>query len=347
MLDLIHPMTHWQAIGRYARWAPSPHNTQPFRLRVIDRERAEIVFLPRRGLWIGDPLGRFTWLTAGIFAEICSIAAHGRGLELQTSFEHAPMYRNGDFETPQTVARLHLTTPSAPVADLDADLVLKRRTSRLPYDGSSCPKEILRDLEDEAARHGHKFETRSDADAIGWVVELNKQALFNDLDDDALRTELVKWLRFDAREEDLLKDGLSARCLTFNGTLLRSFFLQHRFWTLPGVRDLVRAIYGQTMKGIGTIGWLRGPYADSEDWVVAGRTMIRLWLTLTRHGYYWHPYGSVITSENARLNMIEYLGLPGEANGEDSVWLLLRLGRSSEPPQSRRAPIEDVLLCGS
>ncbi|WP_198162331.1 hypothetical protein, partial [Methylosinus sp. R-45379] len=219
--------------------------------------------------------------------------------------------------------------------------------SRLPYDGSSCPHEILRDLEDEAARHGHKFETRSDGAAIGWVVELNKQALFNDLDDDALRTELVKWLRFDAREEDLLKDGLSARCLTFNGTLLRSFFLQHRFWTLPGVRDLVRAVYGQTMKGIGTIGWLRGPYADSEDWVIAGRTMIRLWLTLTRHGYYWHPYGSVITSENARLNMIDYLGLPGEANGEDSVWLLLRLGRSSEPPQSRRAPIEDVLLCGS
>lgn len=81
------------------------------------------------------------------------------------------------------------------MADLDADLVLKRPTSRLPYDGSTCPKEILRDLEDEAAGHGHKFETRSDADAIGWVVELNKQALFNDLGDDALRTELVKWTK--------------------------------------------------------------------------------------------------------------------------------------------------------
>ena len=68
-----------------------------------------------------------------------------------------------------------------------------------------------------------------------------------------------------------MRDGLSARCLTFNGPLLRSFFLQHRFWTLPGVRDAVGAVYGSTMKGIDTIGWLRGRYIDPPDWVAAGK----------------------------------------------------------------------------
>ncbi|MBA2589226.1 MAG: hypothetical protein H0U98_11465 [Alphaproteobacteria bacterium] len=176
-------------------------------------------------------------------------------------------------------------------------------------------------------------------------MELNKQALFHDLDEDGLRHELTKWLRFNAREEELTNDRLSARCLILQGGLLRSFFLQHGIWTRPLIRDLVGAVYGATMKGIGTIGWLRGRYVTSRDWVDAGTVMIRLWLLLTQHGYYWHPYGSVITSEAARLNMIDYLSLPEEKGGEDMVWLLLRLGRSNSPPRSNRLPLEEIILC--
>lgn len=336
---------YWHQIAHYAQRCPSPHNTQPFRLRILDDLTAELLFLPRRGLPTADPLGRFTWLTAGIFAEICVIAAHSHRLELNVAWDHSPMYAGGDIETPQVVARLTLTLSEEPIADLDPQLVLDRHTSRHPYDGSSVPRDVIAELQAESARLGHVFETRSDREAIRWVVELNKQALFHDLDNEPLRTELTKWLRFGRREEDLMRDGLSARCLTFSPTLFRSFFTHHRFWTMPGVRNVVGAVYGATMKGIGTIGWLRGPYRDSADWVAAGRCMIRLWLLLTHHGIYWHPYGSVITSEEARLNMIRYLDLSEEAGGEDMVWLLLRLGRSKEPPLSHRLPVEDIILC--
>jgi hypothetical protein len=205
------------------------------------------------------------------------------------------------------------------------------------------PPSVIVELQREAVRLGHRFETRSDRDAIAHVVQLNRQALFHDLDNDGLRRELTRWLRFSGREEELTRDGLSARCLTFNGPLLRSFFLQHRFWTLPGVRAVVGAIYGATMKGIGTIGWLRGRYVTRADWVAAGQVMIRLWLLLTRAGFHWHPYGSVITSEAARTNMVRYLRLPVEAGEEDMVWLLLRLGASPQPPLSHRLPVADIL----
>ena len=337
--------TPWHRIAVYAQRCPSPHNTQPFRLRILDERTAELVFLPRRGLPTADPLGRFTWLTAGIFAEICSIAAHGLGYALTTEWDHSPMYAGGDTETPQTLARMTLRKSRSKIADLDPQLILDRHTSRLPYDGTPVPTEVIADLKAEAERLGHRFETRSDKEAIRWVVELNKQALFHDLDNEPLRTELTKWLRYDRREEDLMRDGLSARCLTFSPALFRSFFTRHRFWTMPGIRNIVGTVYGATMKGIGTIGWLRGPYRDSKDWVAAGTCMIRLWLTLTRHGIYWHPYGSVITSEDARTNMIRYLRLPEEAGGGDMVWLLLRLGRSKEPPLSHRLPLEEIILC--
>jgi hypothetical protein len=337
--------TPWHAIAPYAQRCPSPHNTQPFRLRFVDHLTAELLFLPRRGLPTADPLGRFTWLTAGIFAEICAIAAHSLGYELEAHWDHKPMYSGGDTETPQVLARLTLVDAGKQLPDLDPQLILDRHTSRLPYDGRPVPDEVIAELKAEAERLGHRFETRSDRAAIRWVVELNRQALFHDLDNDPLRDELTKWLRYDSREEDLMRDGLSARCLTFSPALFRSFFTRHRFWTLPGIRNIVGWVYGSTMKGIGTIGWLRGPYRDSREWVAAGKCMIRLWLILTRHGIYWHPYGSVITSEEARTNMIRYLSLGEEQGGEDMVWLLLRLGWSKDPPLSHRLPLDEVILC--
>ena len=45
-------------------------NTQPYRLRIIDDQEAEVIFLPRRGLYVAEPLGRFTWLTGGVFIAI-------------------------------------------------------------------------------------------------------------------------------------------------------------------------------------------------------------------------------------------------------------------------------------
>jgi hypothetical protein len=96
-----------KSVGTHSE-PPSPHNTQPYRLRVIDDQEAEVIFLPRRGLYVADPLGRFTWLTAGVFIEICSIAAHSLGFDLVVAYDYSPMCANGDVETPQPIARLRL-----------------------------------------------------------------------------------------------------------------------------------------------------------------------------------------------------------------------------------------------
>lgn len=334
----------WREIARYLATCPSPHNTQPFRLKVISPSEAEIVFLATRGLPVADPLGRFTWLTAGIFLEIARIAAHGLGYELDHHETFAPMYADGDTTSPQLISRLMLIPVLSKIEDMDPALILARHTSRLPYDGNPIPQALIDEMQAEAVRSPHKFETRSDKRSIDFVIEVNRQALFHDMENDDIRLELVHWLRFGQREEDITHDGLSARCLGFNGRLLKSFFTQPKFWTLPGIKQLVGMLYGSSMTGVGTIGWLRGPYAWPRDWMAAGRTMFRLWLIVTRHGYYWHPYGSVITSDEARGNMIRSFGMPAE-KPDDYVWLLLRLGKSPAPPLSYRIPTEEIMLC--
>jgi hypothetical protein len=338
----VHP---WRQIARYLVTCPSPHNTQPVRLRIVSDTEADVVFLPSRGLPVADPLGRFTWLTGGIFREICSIVAHSLGYELSHTDDLTPLYGTGHAMAPQTISRLRLAPAGAPVADFDPQLILDRHTSRLPYDGQPIPPDLIAKMQTEASRGGHSFDTRSDRASIDHVIELNRQSLFHDMENDDIRLELVHWLRFGQREEDITHDGLSARCLGFPAPLLKSFFTQPGFWTLPGLKQAVGAFYGSSMKGIGTIGWLRGPYASPADWMAAGRTMFRLWLIVTRHGYYWHPYGSVITSDEARANMIDYFKLDAETP-DNFVWLLLRLGKSPAPPVSYRLPAEEIILCG-
>ena len=81
-------------------------------------ETAELVFLPRRGLPVGDPLGRFTRLTVGIFAEICSMAAHGKGLEFRVGQrEEAGPPAPGL----PTHAMIRVATPAPTVGRLVAD----------------------------------------------------------------------------------------------------------------------------------------------------------------------------------------------------------------------------------
>src|SRR5687768_13427504 len=43
-------MAHWHEIAQLARLAPTPHNTQPFRIRPIDATSAEVVALAERFL---------------------------------------------------------------------------------------------------------------------------------------------------------------------------------------------------------------------------------------------------------------------------------------------------------
>ena len=258
-----------------------------------------------------------------------------------------PMYRHGDRTTPQVIATLKLLRTPAPIADLDRQLILDRQTSRLPYDGRPVAPEVVGELQEEALRGSHKLEVRTDANSIRWVIELNREALFHDMENEPIRNELVNWLRFGAREEAITQDGLSSRCLGFSGRVMRSFFTRPSFWTFPPVKAVIGPLYKRSMTGVGTIGWLRGPYRTRQDWFAAGKTMIRLWLLVTRHGYHWHPYGSIITSESARANMIRYFEMPDEKGGDDMVWLLLRLGRSAVPPRSHRLPVDEVMLCSA
>jgi hypothetical protein len=327
----------WSDLIDVARWAPSPHNIQTWKVRPRSDVAADLLYDPKRTLPATDPAGAFTKAGLGIFVEMLAIAAAARGRTLEVEWD--PFELDSRAPAPARVASLQLTDGGAD--ELDAELIRRRRTSRLPYDGRPVSADVVRELEQVCESFGHRLTTSSDRDLVEWVLELNRDTLFYDLGDERARAEIGSWLRFSERAAAARRDGFSPRCLGFPGWLLFVFFRLPALAELPGINGAIRRSYFATMAGTQTVAWIQGPFGGHADSLEAGRLLARLWLTLTKHGVQLHPFGSIITNRRANARLRERIQI---ADGETAPWLIVRLGYSAEPPRSHRLRTDELLV---
>jgi nitroreductase len=338
MPDDRHADGIWREGLAHARWAPSPHNIQPWRVHIQSPVRAELLCDPDSLLRTTDADSAFTLIGFAIFVEYLAVALRPCGYALRAEFDLQPL----DYSTrqPQRVARLSLE-PAAFESDMDRQLIKARRTSRLPYDGKRVAEADLQALSKLAADHGQQLGWSSEDDFVHWVLELNRDALFADIDAPVSRTELRPWLRFTDEEARATQTGLSATCLGFPGWLLRSLFDQHQKWVQGWRRRIGGDLLVKSMHGTRTIAWWSGPFATPADWISCGTLLARAWLEATRRGLSLHPFGSVITNPPAHAMFREQVHAE-ERPGH--IWMLVRLGYSVPPPRSYRLDGERLLV---
>ena len=327
----------WQELVEDARFAPSPHNTQPWRVRPRTDREADLEVPVERLLPVEDPEGKFLTAGVGIFLEALDVAAAARGLALRFEPRYPPL-GEGAME-PSLAARMSLEARNGAAA-LPVELLHRRRTARGRYDGRPASEEALAELDAVAREAGHEACFTSDPELVRWVLGLNAATLFEDLREDDRRAEIGRWTHFTDAAAEREGDGFSPTCLGFSGTLVRLLFRHHRLCEPAPVRALLRRIYLRGTGGAATVGWIRGPWSTPAEQLEAGRMLMRFWLTLTAHGLYLHPFGSVITNPVSHARLAERLDVD-EAGGE--IWLLLRLGYCAEPPRSARRPAEAAM----
>jgi hypothetical protein len=328
----------WDEILGYARRYPSPHNSQPIKLRV-QGTRAELFYDLELGLSAesyGIPFGS---VCAGVFIETVSIAAHALGYRVAEALDYTPM----DFGRDERLHPLGTLTlePAGTIDDLDPGLLLERRTSRLPYARRPVPAAALDAARREAAERGHVVAAVSDRRLVDRIIRLNQQTLFYDLENADVRAEIQSWLRYSERHARATADGLSARCLALPGPLLRLCMGNYWIWQLPAIGTVLRYVYLRSMRGVTQVGWIKGPFRDERDYTDAGRTLLRVWLVLTRHGLHLHPFGSVITNPRAHRELVDIVG---EDENADMIWMLFRVGYSRRPPESHRRDLGEMRL---
>lgn len=327
----------WLDLVEDARFAPSPHNTQPWRVVPRSAREAELFAPVDRLLPVEDPDGRFLTAATGIFLEALDVAAAARGLRLEYKALFPELGLDAD--DPALVARLSVR-PSTSEGNFSLELLERRRTSRLPYDGRPAPEPALSELAAVAESFGHHASFSVDRRLVRFVLDLNAATLFDDLSEEARRSEIAHWTRRSEDEATHLADGFSPRCLGFPPALISLFLNRHRLCEPRMIRSVLSRIYLRSMRGTATVGWISGPWNTPAEWLNAGRMLMRFWLTVTAHGLYLQPFGSVITNPTSHARLAERLSVD---EGDAEIWLLLRLGFSSEPPRSARRPAVEVV----
>ena len=338
-------MSVWPNLLETAVYAPSPHNVQPWRLRILSDETAELLIEKRRTLPKEDPTGSFIILSMGLFIEALTIVAGNRSLKLDYELCQ-PASRFTPDQIAKTegellpFAKLSLGKQvggEPPYARFDNALFHKRRTSRISFSPQPVPTEAVEALSKLAREWGHVFQHVADPEIIEKILARNIEAVFEDLNVPAYHDEIVEWFRFTDRSSRQTRDGLDYRCMNSSRA---SFWLAARvpqLMQLPLSGALLKKVYRAQLGHVPAIGMLAGPFWEPASAFGTGRFLMRFWLELAKQDLYIHPYGNMVTNKAAAEWLLKVTGV-------SQVWLLFRLGFSKEPPQSYRRTVEEVLV---
>jgi len=329
----------WPELLEYARWCPSPHNVQCWKLKILDEKRASLYYDPKRIPVIVDSDTSFTIVGMGMFIECLNIAAQSKGWQVQALHEQEGKL-NSKAVSDQLFAQLELV-PFNGKPICDRDLILKRRTSRLHYDGRQIPDFLIMDLAMNSALFGQHLNVSSDPELVHSIIELNSNVILERADDVPTMEEMRHWIRTNDAEAAEKKDGLWSAANAVSGKLLYNFCYHHERFVHGWKRGMTRKMMNKGMKGTPQMGWIKGPFAKRTDWVNAGIMLQRLWLAMTSQGIYLHPLGTIITTPSAKETFLKKINTTDE---HGIVWFLIRLGYSKEPVRSYRLEAKDLLI---
>ena len=334
-------MDVWKTLLETARYAPSPHNVQPWRLRILSDETADLFIEKHRTLPKEDPTGSFIILTMGLFIEALTVVAANSSLKLsfqlcKSASEFTPQHIAEAEDELLPFARLTLER-SNDQERYDNALFLTRRTSRISYSPEPVSDQAVEALSDLARAWGQTYQQVTEPEIIEQILKRNIDAVFDDLNVPEYHDEIVEWFRFTDHSARRTRDGLDYRCM--NSSRI-SFWLAARLPQLmqfPISRALLKNIYRRQLGHVPTIGMLAGPFWEPEHVFETGRFLMRFWLELAKRDLYIHPYGNLVTNKAAAEWTLEKLRV-------SHIWLIFRIGFSNAPPRSYRRSVEEVLL---
>jgi hypothetical protein len=321
----------WKEIARFARLAPTPHNTQPFRIVPRTADRADLVLMTERLLPREDHGNLYVTSSFGTFAATLECAARHFGVALDVepiaSLDPAGLESRG----PRVL--LGTAHQRGPCPAHRADLLGARRTSRLPYHDRPLDPRAVRALAEVAARSGHRLTVHDSEEIVGPLLRLNAEALLDNLMLADERQEIRGWYRFGATPE--FGDGLWQLPLNQPAWEIRAAFATPWLFQWPGFRDFGLRRYLRTQRGTRHIALLCGKFLTWPELYVAGRMLMDVWLEMAGHDVYMQPMGSMLTNPRYAAEIARRFDV-------NDCWLVLRLGYSDEPPRAPR--LKDILI---
>jgi nitroreductase len=305
-----------------AGYAPSVHNTQPWRWR-ISGDHMDLLADRDRQLTVADPQGRLLTISCGaaLHHATVALAAEGRQAEVQ------------ELHGPDHLARVTLGPPREVSAEAMRHLqaIRVRHTDRRPVGDTPIPAETVEVLRRAAAAY------RIDVHLLtsDQVIELGAASAHADrieLLDPEQREELAYWVGGDRGQGTGIPDSALTEGSTGGPVPGRDFV---RAGTLPTGGGSDRAASYAVLFGSGD---------EPGDWVRAGEALSACWLAAAELGVSVLPFSAVIEVAATRevlRRLLSDIGYP---------YLVLRLGIAPDdrpgPPHTPRLPAKQLMEFG-
>lgn len=302
--------------------APSFHNTQPWRWRILGEDVIELYADPARQLRVADPLGRNLTISCGSALHHAEVAARGLGLDPEVTVTSGP----GDL-----LARVTLTGAATRPGALEELEALERRcTDRRRFTSWPVPEGRLTHLAEAAAGWGAYVVPVTDVTARFHTERLLERARAAQTSDPAYAEEQRNWV--DHGAADGVPAPNAAPGVAGTGTV-RS----HRYAPEPEPSPTAAVESSDGVLAICTAG------DSQEDWLHVGQALSAVWLRATRDGLSIVPLSQVVEVEETRAELHQKV-----FGGMARPQILVRVGwqeisRAPLPPTPRR-PLDEVLL---
>jgi nitroreductase len=309
------------AVAEAARWAPSIHNSQPWRLHRLPDGLAVYEDLSR-SLPVIDPTGRDRLVSCGSAVLNARVALRSLGYQPEVALLPDPA-DPGLIATVRAVGRRPPTEEDARLYEM----VPQRHTHRRVYRSHVVAEEDLLEMRQAASAEGARLSV-ADSAARRRLAHLLRRAVRAQAADSQLRAEVERWVRRGGRDH---VDGIPSSALGTSPFPVDSLVHGGHRGT-PEAGEVEEELARSTVLVIST-------REDSRhDWVISGLALERLLLTATAKGLVATFTDQALQDPGVRPEVAEALGIWGKPQ------VLLRIGRALvEAPATPRRPLNEVL----
>jgi nitroreductase len=310
-----------------AGYAPSVHNTQPWRWR-INAETMDLLADRERQLAVADPQGRLLTISCGAALHHATVALAAEGWQAKLRCLDGPDHLARITLGPHLEATPEVTAEA--MRHLQAIRV--RHTDRRPVGGTPITTETVDVLRSVAAAYGIDVHLLT-PDQVVELGAASAQADRIELLDPQQRQELNYWIGGERPEGTGIPDSALPEEPTGGPIPGRDFV---RAGTLPTGEDT-----GEGTDRAASYAVLFGMGDEPADWLRAGEALSACWLAATERGVSVLPFSAVIEVPATRevlRRLLSGIGYP---------YLVLRLGIAPDdrpgPPHTPRVPAQQLI----
>lgn len=301
-----------------ARYAPSVHNTQPWRIKSLSNDRVEISLDTRYVLAEGDPIGRQTTICLGIFTEAVRLAAADIGLSAD----------NVEFKGQQSILRFVKSTRGINRHKTNSQLLRQRCTDRSIYKSSPLKPQAIEFIQQIPNVQDTTVWVVTDRSIITQVAILIRRATSVALSKPAFRRELANYLLLPWSSK---RRGISVTSLYLPRLLELSEPLLLRAGIGTGIESYLELLRWQSASALVFI-TARGDMPPF--WFAAGRTYLQACLAIEKIGFSQATSAALVEASNYHED------IEGILKTRQRLLAMIRLGKGSQ--NKHRSPRVDA-----